>query len=96
MIELWGKQGADVLNRPLFEGFPEAKNQGFEELLDHVFSTGDTFTAQSIPVDIPRNGKKATVYINFVYEAYKAAKGVISGIMVVATEVTDQVFAAEN
>lgn len=93
MVELWGKQPKDVLNRPIFEGLPEAKGQGFEELLDKVITTGETAMADSVPVTLPRNGKVELVYVNFVYEAYREADGVISGIIAVATDVTAQVLA---
>ena len=43
MFELWGKSSARLLNKPIFEGLPEAKNQGFENLLDGVFNTGKTY-----------------------------------------------------
>jgi hypothetical protein len=29
MLELWGKSARDMMHKPLFEGLPEAKNQGF-------------------------------------------------------------------
>jgi PAS domain-containing protein len=41
MYELWGKRSDQVLQRPLFEGLPEARNQGFEQLLEQVYATGD-------------------------------------------------------
>ncbi|HXB10429.1 MAG TPA: PAS domain-containing protein, partial [Bacteroidia bacterium] len=57
MLELWGKQSEDVIGKPIFEGLPEAKGQGLEALVDHVYSTGEKFVANERPVDLPRNGK---------------------------------------
>ena len=79
--------------KPLFEALPEAKGQGFEELLKNVYTTGKTYTAYGLQAQLPRDGKIETVYLNFVYEAYREADSSISGIMAVATEVTDQVLA---
>ncbi|MEO7975629.1 PAS domain S-box protein [Flavobacterium sp.] len=81
----------DVLNKPIFEGLPEAKNQGLEILLNEVYTTGQKFTANERPIELPRNGKIETTYINFVYEALKESDGTISGIRAIAIEVTAQV-----
>jgi PAS domain S-box-containing protein len=93
MIELWGKAAFEVLDKPIFEGLPEAKDQGFELLLDNVLKTGKAFVAQDIPITLPRNGKIERVYVNFLYEPYREANGTISGIIAVATDVTAQVIA---
>ena len=91
MFELWGKGENELLNKPIFEGLPEAKHQGFEELLHHVFTTGETFTANEQPTKLPRNGTIDTVYVNFVYEPFKEGDGKITGVIAVAIDVTDQV-----
>lgn len=96
MIELWGKTAEDVLNKPIFESLPEAKEQGFDALLDGVYATGNTFTAQSVPVSLSRHGKIEIVYVNFVYEAYREADGFVSGILAVAIDVTAQVIARQK
>ena len=91
MLELWGTQAEKVLNKPIFEGLPEAKDQGLEVLLGTVYTTGKKFVANERPVKLPRNGKVETTYINFVYEALKEADGTVSGIVAIAIEVTAQV-----
>ncbi len=91
MLELWGKTAQEVMHKPIFEGLPEAKEQGLEALLYGVYTTGERFVANERPVYLPRNGKVELTYINFVYEALRELDGHISGIMAVATEVTDQV-----
>jgi len=96
MFELWGKQSHHVLNRPIFEGIPEARHQGLEELLHQVYTTGDTYSANERPVDLPRNGRVETVYINFVYEPLREGDGSIAGIIAVAIDVTEQVKARQQ
>ena len=90
-LELWGKRADEVLNKPIFEGLPEAKNQGLEELVYKVYTTGEKFVANERPVNLPRNGKVETTYVNFVYDALREVNGDISGIIATATEVTTQV-----
>ncbi|MCW3071295.1 MAG: rcsC [Bacteroidetes bacterium] len=96
MFELWGRPGNDILHKPIFEGLPEAKEQGFETLLEEVYTSGKTFIAEAVPTKLPRKGKIETIYINFVYEAYHEADGTISGILAVATDVTAQVLARQK
>lgn len=96
MIELWGKSHEELDNKPVFEGLSEAKNQGFEELLTGVYETGIPYSAQGVPINLPRNGKIETVYVNFVYEAYREADDKVTGILVVAVDVTTQVIAHQR
>jgi PAS domain S-box-containing protein len=93
MLEIWGKKAEEVMNKPIFEGLPEAKDQGLEPLLENVFTTGEKFVANERPVNLPRKGKMETTYINFVYDVLKEADGTISGIVAIAIEVTPQVVA---
>lgn len=96
MIELWGKQPEKILGKPIFEGLPEAKDQGLEALVEGVYKTGKTFLAYGRPVNLPRNGVIETTYINFVYEAYRGEKGTITGVIAVAVDVTEQVLANQK
>ena len=96
MFQLWGRSGKELLHKSIFEGLPEVKDQGYEELLTGVFTTGKTFSALGIPVTLPRNGDIETVYINLLYEAFHEADGSISGVMAVATDVTEQVLARQK
>lgn len=93
MIELWGKPAETVLNKPVFEALPDAREQGLEQLMDDVFNNGVTFKADERPVELLRNGKHETVYQNFVYEPYKDTDGTIIGVLVVTIDVTPQVLA---
>jgi hypothetical protein len=91
MFTLWGKQRDTLLNKPIFEGLPEVKHQGFEDILSRVYSTGESFSGEVAPISLPRKGTIELVYINFLYEAYKEADGTVSGVIAVATDVTEQV-----
>ena len=93
MLQLWGKKAEQVMNKPIFEGLPEAKNQGLEELVDRVYATGEKFEANERPVNLPRDGTIETTYVNFIYDALRNADGTISGVIAIAMEVTEQVVA---
>ncbi|MCC7029436.1 MAG: PAS domain-containing protein [Chitinophagaceae bacterium] len=91
MLELWGTTAPAVMNKPIFEGLPEARDQGLEVLLEMVFTSGEKYFANERPVKLPRNGELEMIYINFVYEPLRETDGYISGIVAIATDVTAQV-----
>ncbi len=90
-LELWGRKEKEVLNKPILGAMPELKSQGIKELLDGVYNTGKSFSANELPVQINRNGTIETVYVNFSYEPLYNANGKIDGIMASGIEVTEQV-----
>ncbi|MEO5646784.1 MAG: PAS domain-containing protein, partial [Chitinophagaceae bacterium] len=96
MLELWGKTAAQVLNKPVFEGIPDAKDQGFEQLLDNVYKTGKRFVAHELPISLSRQGNIESIFVKFVYEQLREEDGTISGIMTLADDVTEQVLARKK
>ncbi len=93
---LWGRTQAQAVGTPLFELLPEVAGMGYEELLAGVLATGEPHVAHEMPSTIFRRGRHETVYWNFVYLPVPAEGDRPPGVMVVATEVTDQVLAREQ
>lgn len=91
MLEIWGKKAEEVINKPYFEGVPESKGQGVEEMFYGVYTTGEKYIGNEFEVGLLRNGKIEKTYINFICEAFKEADGTISGIIGTAIDVTSQV-----
>lgn len=96
MINLWGKQESEVMNKPIFEALPDAREQGLEELLDHVYATGETFTASEMPVHLIRYGNPDVVYQNFIYEPYRDGNGEVRGVIAISNDVTQHVLARQQ
>ncbi|WP_243416357.1 PAS domain-containing protein [Flavobacterium sp. HTF] len=96
MLELWERKEHEVLNKPIFEALPEAANQGLEEILLNVYTTGERYIASERLVRLLRKGEIVDTYINIVYEALKEHDGIISGIVAVANDVTVQVEARKK
>ena len=96
MFGLWGKSSEDVLGKPLFDGVPEAKSQGYEELMTDVLLSGQPYSANELPVTLLRNGDVKTVYVNFTYQPLRENDGSVTGIMAMATDVTEQVLARQR
>jgi len=96
MIELWGLKDDKIIGKAIFEGIPEARAQGLEELLEGVASTGNRFVANERPILLPRDGKLEQVYLNFVYEPIGQKTGDKADIMAIAIDVTPQVRARKE
>ncbi|MXV16492.1 PAS domain S-box protein [Hufsiella ginkgonis] len=96
MIALWGKPAHQVMKKPIFEGLPDARGQGLEQLLGNVYQTAVAFKASEQPVSLLRNGKYEMVYQNLVYEPYKDAAGNTLGIIAATIDVTEQVMARKT
>jgi PAS domain S-box-containing protein len=90
MLELMGRTKEQVLGKPAFEGVPEASGQGFEQILDQVYTSLTSFSASEMPVKLFRKGSLETVYVNFVCEPFVSENG-LTGITAVVLEVTEQV-----
>ena len=95
MCELWGHAHEDVMGKPLFTGVPELVGQAFEQLLEGVMATGTAYAAQEQPVQLLRYGQLTQLHMNFVYQPLRDAQGHITGVAVVATDVSEQVVAGQ-
>ena len=91
ILEIWGKPLDQVMNKPVFEGLPDAKGQGLETLLADVYTSGRRVVSYERPLELLRNGSLESIFVNFLYEPITEQDGTVRGIMVIATEVTDQV-----
>jgi PAS domain S-box-containing protein len=96
LCKIYGKPIDEILNKPVFEVLNHTRGLGFEERLDHVRLTGQTFKGQEVAAPLVRNDKLETVYLNIVYEPFRENDGTISGVIVIATEVTEQVNARQR
>ena len=94
-LELIGNR--DIINKSLLEALPEIAGQGFSEMLDNVYKTGDTFTGKETPVMLYKgNDKPKPIFMNFSYQAFANDKGETEGILVFAYDVSEQVIARKQ
>lgn len=91
MLEIWGKPLAQVIDKPVFEALPDAKEQGLEGAMLGVYQTGEPFFANEQPVSLIRHGQPEIVYQNFVYQPYRDSDGRIEGVLAISVNVTEQV-----
>jgi PAS domain S-box-containing protein len=85
----------DVLGRTVAEAIPEAGGQGYLELLDSVYRTGQPFAANGVRYAAqPLAGGPVEEHsIDFVYQPIKDAAGAVTGVFVEGVDVTGRVIA---
>ncbi|MGK2912262.1 MAG: response regulator [Sphingobium sp.] len=74
------------------EALPEMGGQGFFELLDTVYTTGEAFVGRNMPVAVERMSEETLEqrFVNLVYQPIIEADGSVSGIFVDGHDVTHQ------
>jgi PAS domain S-box-containing protein len=82
-----------IVGKTLQEAFPEIAGQGFDQLLDRVYRTGEPFLSKEHEVRLKRYGVEDTIYITFSYQAIRNLGGEIEGILAHVVDVTEQVHA---
>jgi len=96
MLQYWGRTSNEIIGKTLRDALPELMLQGFKEIMDNVFKTGERFVSGEIPIDLLRYGQKQTMFINLTLEALQDGGREITGMMAVAADVTEQVAARKQ
>ncbi|WP_428330550.1 ATP-binding protein [Mucilaginibacter sp.] len=90
ILKVWGKNRS-VINKPLHIALPELLGQPFLKILEKVYTGGEPFYGNAAKVFLERDGVLEEAYFNFVYQPLKDTAGITHSIMVVASEVTEQI-----
>ncbi len=80
----------EFVGRSLYSSLPEVKDIVAPILLN-ILKTGEPFYGNEFEITLHRFGKKEKTFFNFVYSPLREEDESITGVMVVATEVTTQV-----
>ncbi len=82
----------DILHKPAREALPEIDGQGFFEILDRVYATGEPFIGSDLSVWLQREPGHPLVecFIDVVYQPMRDEGGVVSGIFAHGVEVTEK------
>ncbi len=67
--------------------FPELAGQGYFELLDQVYSTGEALITRGMELRL--QGSDETQYIDFIYQPVRDESGNVTGIFIGGYEVTE-------
>ncbi|WP_121353590.1 PAS domain S-box protein [Flavisolibacter nicotianae] len=92
-LALVGRKREGFVSHPLWDVLPEAREQGFDALLNGVRTSGKPYFGYEQPVSLLRNGVEEQVYVNFVYEPLFDEDKNVHSILVIAIDITQQVIA---
>ena len=81
----------DLVGKPVREALPEIAGQGFFELLDGVFATGEPFHGRGMHVLLQRepDAPLSEAVVDFIYQPIRGPAGDIVGILAQGHEVTE-------
>jgi PAS domain S-box-containing protein len=82
----------EIAGKPVAEALPEVKAQGFVDVLDKVFRSGEPYLGANITVRLQRRADQAAEerILDFIYQPVRDAGGTIDGIFVLVTDVTER------
>ena len=82
----------DVIGKSVADALPEMVDQGFIDLLDQVYRSGEPHIGKSVSVVLQHDAGAAPEerLLDFVYQPIKDATGHTTGIFVAATDVTER------
>jgi PAS domain S-box-containing protein len=83
--------GRDLLHKPLLEAVPEVRDAAIWDVLQNVYTSGETFEGRELLIPLARttDGPVEDRYFNFIYQARKDHAGNTDGILVFVIEVTE-------
>jgi len=87
----------DVLGLPVSKALPEVAGQGFFELLDRVYTSGEPFIGHALRAELQRTPGGATQerFIDLIYQPVRDPSGGVIGIFVQGSDVTERLLAEQ-
>ncbi len=95
MLEMLGRD-ASIIGKPFMEAMPELIPTPLMDRLRHVLTTGETYIQPEEKIDLIKLGQPYTGYYNYIYKALYTADEERYGVIVTATEVTEQILARQR
>ena len=85
----------DLIGQPVRAVFPDIEGQGFFELLDSVFASGEAYSTHGAPITLPAasDSPVCTRLFDFAYRPMRDSTGAVTGIFVEGSDVTDRALA---
>ncbi len=81
----------ELVGKRVFDALPETRAQGFEELLDRVYASGQAHVGRDVKIDLTdEKGEHHARYVDFVYQPLFDDGGQVAGIFVQGNDVTTQ------
>ena len=80
----------DLIGKPVRDAMPEVQGQGYFELLDQVYTSGQPFVGHAVPLRVQREpgGPLEECFLDFVYQPIRDQYGKVTGIFLEGSDVT--------
>ncbi len=87
----------ELIGLPVRQAFPEIEGQGFFELVERVYATGEPWVGSSVPVRLQRQASAPaqTRWLDLVYQPLRGADGSINGVFAHGVDITERKLAEE-
>ena len=85
--------GRELIGRRVRDAFPELAGQGYFELLDNAYATGEPFVAQALPIRLA--GEDQERHLDLLYRPLHDDAGAVTGIFVGGYDITERVRAEQ-
>jgi PAS domain S-box-containing protein len=88
--QLVGRRG--LAGKPVREALPEVVSQGFVDILDRVYRTGEHYVGTAGRIELRRRPDRGLeeAFVDFVYQPLRDVNGEINGILVHGVDITEQ------
>ena len=82
----------ELIGLPVREAFPDIDGQGFFELVERVYVSGEPWVGRNVPVVLDRQPESPAQvrWIDLVYQALREADGSISGVFAHGVDITER------
>ncbi|WP_247710630.1 sensor histidine kinase [Qipengyuania aestuarii] len=90
-LDLVGRR--DILGKAVEESLPEVVEQGFIEVLDHVYRSGEPYIGrrEKVMLNTADNDAGEIRYLNFIFQPCLNPENEISGIIIQGYDITEEV-----
>src|SRR5262249_215962 len=82
--------GRDIVGLPIREALPEVAGQGYFEMLERVYATGEPYVGTGHTVTLRRRGRLEERVLDFVYQPIRGATGSVTGVLVQGIDRTER------
>jgi two-component system, chemotaxis family, CheB/CheR fusion protein len=80
----------DIIGKKIDEALPELVGQGFIDIIEQVYKTGEPYVGNELPASLQQeDGTIKQVFVNVNYQAIKDEKGNVEGVLTFAYDVTE-------
>ena len=83
----------ELVDRTVAEALPELLAQGFVDILDGVFASGEAYVGNEVAIEVADGAGRLQRVVDFVFQPVREEDGSVSGIFIQATDATQRVAA---